>query len=75
MCFQIVFAPAPLHEFHKTARCLTRYAYSAAGDRQTAELGKYLQQWEKLEGHEPVHQQEQSKAQMIKRDNSPGMNR
>ncbi len=38
-------------------------------------LGKYRQQWEKLEGREPVRQQEQAKAQKIERDNSPGMSR
>ena len=45
----------------------------SAGDRQAADLGKYRQQWEKLEGREPVRQQEQTKAQKIERDNSPGM--
>ncbi|MFU7837652.1 TraI/MobA(P) family conjugative relaxase [Raoultella planticola] len=57
------------------AQRTARYAYSAAGDRQAAELGKYRQQWEKLEGREPVRQQEQAKAQKIERDNSPGMSR
>jgi hypothetical protein len=49
------------------------YAYSAAGDQQAADLGKYRQQWEKLEGREPQRQQEQAKAQKIERDNSPGL--
>lgn len=47
--------------------------YSAAGDRQAADLGKYRQQWERLEGREPKRQQEQAKAQRQERDNSPGM--
>jgi hypothetical protein len=34
---------------HRTAR----YAYSAAGDRQAAQLIQYRQQWEKLEGRLP----------------------
>ena len=55
------------------AQRTARYAYSAAGDRQAADLGKYRQQWEKLEGRELVRQQEQAKAQKIERDNSPGM--
>ena len=56
------------------AQRTARYAYSAAGDRQAADLVKYRQQWEKLEGREPVRQQEQAKAQ-IERDNAPGMSR
>jgi hypothetical protein len=55
------------------AQRTARYAYSAAGDRQAADIGKYRQQWEKLEGREPQRQQEQAKAQKIERDNSPGM--
>ena len=50
------------------AQRTARYAYSAAGDRQAAELGKYRQQWEKLEGREPVRQQEQAKAQQAERE-------
>ena len=57
------------------AQRTARYAYSAAGDRQAADLGKYRQQWEKLEGREPVHQQEQTKAKNIERDHSRGMSR
>lgn len=60
-------------DWNDYAQRTARYAYSAAGDRQAAELGKYRQQWEKLEGREPVRQQEQTKAQKIERDNSPGM--
>ena len=60
-------------DWNDYAQRTARYAYSAAGDRQAAELGKYRQQWEKLEGREPVRQQEQAKAQKIERDNSPGM--
>ncbi len=56
------------------AQRTARYAYSAAGDRQAAELGKYRQQWEKLEGREQV-QKVQEKAQKIERDNTPGMSR
>jgi hypothetical protein len=48
---------------------------SAGGDRQVAQLAKYQQQWEKLEGREPQRQQEQAKAQKIERGNSPGMSR
>lgn len=62
-------------DWNDYAQRTARYAYSAAGDRQTADLGKYRQQWEKLEGREPVRQQEQAKAQKIERDNSPGMSR
>jgi hypothetical protein len=60
-------------DWNDYAQRTARYAYSAAGDRQAAELGKYRQQWEKLEGREPQRQQEQAKAQKIERDNSPGM--
>ncbi|MET3109456.1 hypothetical protein AAKU58_004313, partial [Oxalobacteraceae bacterium GrIS 1.18] len=56
------------------AQRTARYAYSAAGDRQAAELGKYRQQWEKLEGREQV-QKVQEKVQKIERDNTPGMSR
>jgi hypothetical protein len=45
------------------------------GNGQAADLGKYRQQWEKLEGREPQRQQEQAKAQKIERGNSPGMGR
>ena len=42
------------------AQRTARYAYSAAGDRQAAELGKYRQQWVTLEGRsrepEPVRE-------------------
>ena len=62
-------------DWNDYAQRTARYAYSAAGDRQAAELGKYRQQWEKLEGREPVRQQEQAKVQKIERDNSPGMSR
>jgi len=60
-------------DWNDYAQRTARYAYSTASDRQAADLGKYRQQWEKLGGREPVHQQEQAKAQKIKRDNSPGM--
>lgn len=52
----------------------TRFAVDLRkSDADTADLGKYRQQWEKLEGREPQRQQEQAKAQKIERDNSPGM--
>ena len=35
------------------ARRTARYAYSAAGDRQAAQLTHYRPQWERLEGREP----------------------
>ncbi|GAB4405392.1 MAG: hypothetical protein OHK0048_25210 [Rhodoferax sp.] len=60
-------------DWNDYAQRTARYAYSAAGDRQAAELSKYRQQWERLEGLEPQRQQEQAKAQKIKCDNSPGM--
>ena len=60
-------------DWNDYAQRTARYAYSAAGDRQAADLGKYQQQWEKLEGREPQWQQEQAKAQEIESDNSPGM--
>lgn len=62
-------------DWNDYAQRTARYAYSASGDRQTADLGKYRQQWEKLEGREPVRQQEQAKAEKIERDNTPGMSR
>jgi hypothetical protein len=55
------------------ARRTARYAYSDAGGRQAADLAKYRQQWEKLEGREPQRQQDQAKAQQIECDNSPGL--
>ena len=60
-------------DWNDYAQRTARYAYSASGDRQAADLGKYRQQWEKLEGREPVRQQEQAKAQKSERDNTPGM--
>lgn len=60
-------------DWNDYAQRTARYAYSAAGDRQAADLGKYRQQWEKLEGREPQRQQAQAKAQKIERDNSPGL--
>ena len=44
-------------DWNDYAQRTARYAYSAAGDRQAAELGKYRQQWEKLEGREQVQKQ------------------
>ncbi|MEB0032149.1 RepB family DNA primase [Undibacterium sp. RTI2.1] len=71
-------------DWNDYAQRTARYAYSAAGDRQATELGKYRQQWEKLEGREPVKllqkkqeivQEVQEKAQKIERDNAPSMSR
>jgi hypothetical protein len=41
------------------AQRTARYAFGADGDRQTAGLGKYRQQWERLEGREQAQQQRQ----------------
>ncbi|MBJ7262228.1 MAG: hypothetical protein JHC61_00105 [Burkholderiaceae bacterium] len=57
------------------AQRTARYAYSAAGERQAVELAKYRQQWEKLEGREPIRQLEQTKALKIERNNSLGRSR
>ncbi|OZB35771.1 MAG: hypothetical protein B7X44_08645 [Halothiobacillus sp. 15-55-196] len=38
------------HSWDDYAQRTARYAFSAAGDRQAADLGKYRQQWMKLEG-------------------------
>ena len=62
-------------DWNDYAQRTARYAYSAAGDRQAAELVKYRQQWEKLESREPQRQQEQAKARQIERDNSPDLSR
>lgn len=62
-------------DWNDYAQRTARFAYSASGDRQAADLGKYRQQWEKLEGREPVRQQERAKAQEIEHDNSRGMGR
>jgi len=40
------------------ARRTARHAFGATGDRQAADLGKYRQQWEKLEGRAQAQQQE-----------------
>ena len=60
------------------AQRTARYAYSAAGERQAAELGKYRQQWEKLEGREPPQQRqhEQTKpTRQRERDSGPSLGR
>ena len=46
---------SPAHYAQRTAR----YAFGAAGDRQAADLGKYWQQWEKLEGRERQQAQDE----------------
>jgi hypothetical protein len=38
------------------AQRTARYAYSAAGDQQASELGKYRGQWEKIEGRKSIKQ-------------------
>ena len=40
------------------AQRTARYAFGADGDRQAAGLGKYRQQWERLEGWEHPQQQQ-----------------
>jgi hypothetical protein len=40
------------HDWKDDAHRTVRYAYSAVGDRQAAELEKYRSQWERLEGRE-----------------------
>lgn len=62
-------------DWNDYAQRTARYAYSAAGDRQAAYLGKYRQQWEKLEGHGRQLQQELAQAPQIERDDSRGMSR
>ncbi|MFL9903334.1 DNA-primase RepB domain-containing protein [Paraburkholderia fungorum] len=59
-------------DWNDYAQRTARYAYSATGDRQAAELGKYRQLWEKLEGREQVQAQE--KQQAVERS-GPGMSR
>ena len=60
-------------DWNDYAQRTARYAYSAAGDRQAADLGKYRQQWEKLEGREPQRKKEQDKGQRVEQDDSWGM--
>lgn len=62
-------------DWNDYAQRTARYAYSAAGDRQATNLGKYRQQWEKLEGHGRQLQQELAQAPQIERDDSRGMSR
>ena len=40
-------------DWNDYAQRTARYAFGAAGDRQAADLVKYRQQWERLEGREP----------------------
>jgi hypothetical protein len=51
------------------AQRTARYAFGADGDRQAAGLGKYRQQWERLEGREQVQQQRQKERE------GPGLGR
>ena len=65
-------------DWNDYAQRTARYAYSAAGERQAAELGKYRQQWEKLEGREPPQQRqhEQTKpTRQRERDSGPSLGR
>ncbi len=56
------------------AQRTARYAFSAAGDRQAAELEKYRQQWERLEGREQAKQPKQQQ-QKVESDRDQGMSR
>ncbi len=70
-------------DWNDYAQRTARYAYSAAGERQAAELGKYRQQWERLEGkaqpqpqrQRQQHQEQDALPRQRGRDNSPGMSR
>jgi hypothetical protein len=46
------------------ARRTARYAFSFAGDRQAAELEKYRQQWEKLEGRELIQEERKTQKEL-----------
>jgi hypothetical protein len=61
-------------DWNDYAQRTARYAYGSVGDRQVAELSKYRQQWEKLEGREKAIKAHE-KTQKIERDNTPGMSR
>lgn len=54
------------------AQRTARFAFSAAGDRRAAELGKYEQQWRRLEGRRQFEPHERQPAE---RGRSPGMAR
>ena len=61
-------------DWNDYAQRTARYAYSVAGDRQVAQLGKYREQWLKLEGREPQREREAVKVQKkIERNRSPGV--
>ncbi len=65
-------------DWNDYAQRTARYAYSAAGERQAAELGKYRQQWEKLEGREPPQQRQHEQAKPTRqseRDSGPSLGR
>jgi hypothetical protein len=57
------------------AQRTTRFAFSFAGDRQTAELMKYRQQWEKPEGREPIRQEQYRRQVHERPSRSMGMGR
>lgn len=59
-------------DWNDYAQRTARYAYSAAGEQQANDLGKYREQWEKLEGRDHLLQQERANAQKIESDNLPG---
>ncbi len=67
-------------DWNDYAQRTARYAFGGAGDRQAADLGKYRQQWEKLEGREQKPQIDiaQPKKEVVievKRDRGPSMGR
>jgi hypothetical protein len=67
-------------DWNDYAQRTARYAFGGAGDRQAADLGKYRQQWEKLEGREQKPQIEiaQPKKEVVievKRDRGPSLGR
>jgi hypothetical protein len=51
------YQPAAILESSLGHKRTARYAFGADGDRQAADLGKYRQQWERLEGREQPQQQ------------------
>lgn len=59
-------------DWNDYAQRTARYAYSVAGDRQVAELGKYQEQWLKLEGREPQRQAEHERQQPKRRRDNDG---
>jgi hypothetical protein len=69
-------------DWNDYAQRTARYAFGGAGDRQAADLGKYRQQWEKLEGREQKPQieiaqpkKEKEVVVEVKRDRGPSLGR